>query len=112
MNAGLTLDGQLDAAERVAERRVAERRAIIHAHLELALEAVRERLESGWLGQEYSPLGRERHVEAVRARLAAGHRDAAIEGRRYLLTIDAVVEECFGALGRATPANDNGGCRW
>lgn len=107
-----------------AERRVAERRAIIDAHLELALGAVRERLETGWLGQEYSPLGRERHVEAVRRRLGAGRLDAAIDGRRYLLTIDAVVDEYFGArapklarvlaaLSRTPARNDNGGgSRW
>jgi hypothetical protein len=98
------------------ERRLAERRAIIDAHLEL----VRARLESGWLGQEHSPLGPRRHVEAVRRRLAVGRNDAAIDDSRYLLTIDAVVDEFFGArepkldralaaLGRAVPANDNGG---
>lgn len=105
-----------------AERRVAERRAIIDAHLELALGAVRERLESGWLAQEHSPLGRERHVETVRRRVASGRLDAAIDGRRYLLTIDAVVDEFFGsgeptleralaALAVAPACNDNGGAR-
>lgn len=111
-----------------AERRLTERRAIIDHHLELALGAVRERLETGWLGQEYSPLGREKHVEAVRRRMAAGLTDAAIDGRLFLLTIDAVVDEYFGsrstkleralaALSRAPARNDNaggsaGGARW
>lgn len=115
MSAGLDALGQRGTAE----RRIAERRAIIHAHLEIAIGAVRERLESGWLGQEHSPLGRDRHMEAVRRRLAAGRPDAARAGRRYLLTIDAMVDEFFGAcepkldrvvdaLGRTAPANDNG----
>lgn len=107
-----------------AERRLAERRAIIEAHVELALGAVQERLESGWLTQEYSPLGRERHMSVVRRRMAAGYADAAIDGRRYLLTIDAVVDEYFGshepaleralaALARTPARNDNGGAsRW
>lgn len=103
-----------------AERRLAERRAIVEAHVALALGAVQERLESGWLTQEYSPLGRERHMSVVRRRMAAGHGDAAIDGRRYLLTIDAVVDEYFGvrepaldralaALAAAPARNDNGG---
>jgi hypothetical protein len=62
-----------------------------------------------------------RHIAAVRRRLAAGAPGAARVGRRFLLTIDAVVDEVFGSrvrsmrrvaravarLGRA--ANDNGG---
>lgn len=106
-----------------AERRLAERRAIIDAHLELALGAVRAHLESGWIGQEHSPLGPERHVAAVRRRLSKGGRDAALDGGRFLLTIDAVVDEFFGthepkleralaALSQTPASNDNARPRW
>jgi hypothetical protein len=106
-----------DAPGRLLE----QRRAIIDAHLELALGEVRARLESGWLDQYHSPLGQAPHVEAVRRRLRSRLDGAHTDRGRYLLTIDALVEEYFGprapsleralaSLGRRSPvANDNGG---
>lgn len=114
-----------------AERRLAERRAVIEAHVELALRSMQASLESGWMGPEHSPLGHERHVAAVERRMARSSRhrrgpvDAAIVAGRHLLTIDAVASEFFhepsttprramtlaralAALGRVPPGNDNG----
>ncbi len=101
------------------QRNIAERRAIIDAYLELAMGTLRARLESGWIDQAHSPLGRHVHVDAVQRRIAEGRGDARIRGRRAMLTIDAVVDEYFGsreirvALAstnrRARAANDNGG---
>jgi hypothetical protein len=97
-----------------------ERRAIIEAHIELALATVKARLETGWIDQAHSPLGKRVHVDAVRRRLSERRRDAAIRGRRFLLTIDAIADEYFrtphearralARFDRAAPAsNDNGG---
>lgn len=111
----------LGAAGDDSSRLLEQRRAIIDAHLELALGEVRSRLESGWLDQYHSPLGQAPHVDAVRRRLRKGGEGAAVMGKRHLLTIDALAEEYFGprapsleralaALGRRSPvANDNGG---
>lgn len=104
-----------------AERRVAERIAIENAHVEIALGAVQAGLESGWLSHEFSPLGPERHKDAVRRRVAEGRGgEGAIVAGRYLLTIDAVADEYFGpregllcralaALSGEAPTNDNAG---
>ncbi len=62
-----------DEAERVAADEAAERR--------------------DWIDQTRSMLGRRRHCAAVRRRVAAAHPDAAIVGRRYLLSITAHGEE-------------------
>jgi hypothetical protein len=104
------------------ERRNVKRRMMIDAHVQLVLGAAMASLESGWIGQEHSPLGAARHVEAVRRRIAAGdRRTATLLDGRYLLTVDAVVDEFFGdpeptlaaALGglrrMSTPNNDNAG---
>lgn len=58
---------------------------------ELANLHAAERRE--WVGQEDSPLGRRRHIQAVRRRLAAGLDGAGRSGRRYLLSADALAEE-------------------
>lgn len=62
---------------------------------EIAREVVRE-LRAGELDmidQSASPLGRRRHLAAVRARVSAGAPGAAIVGRRYLLSREAVAQE-------------------
>lgn len=95
------------------DRRLAERRAIIEAHIELALGTVRCELESGTIDQRHSPLGRKAHVAAVLRRMLRGSRDAAIADGRYLLSIDAVADEFFRrdqSVAMAA-ANDNGGAR-
>lgn len=104
---------------------VEERKAVVHAHLELAFASVVRSVEGGWLDQEFSPLGSRRHIAAVRRRIArrkpGSELDAVVVGRRYLLTVDALAEEYFRpargrlrltralrALSRARPANENG----
>ncbi|HEY2408854.1 MAG TPA: hypothetical protein VGI10_22770 [Polyangiaceae bacterium] len=47
----------------------------------------------GMLDQSASPLGRRRHIAAVRARVARGEPGAAIVGRRHLLAREAVDAE-------------------
>lgn len=65
-----------------------------------------------WTAQESSPLGRRRHVRAVRARVAAGKNDAAMVGRRALLSAAALADELAKLSKRAsksapvTPADD------
>lgn len=46
-----------------------------------------------WTDQNASPLGRRRHVAAVRRRVAAGDAGAALVGRRALLSATALDEE-------------------
>lgn len=63
-----------------------------------------------WTAQESSPLGRRRHVRAVRARLARGAPGAALVGRRALLDAVALAEE-LAALGarKAVVASNTAG---
>lgn len=56
-----------------------------------------------WTSQEASPLGRRRHVKAVRGRIARGDTAAAMVGRRALLSAAALAEE-LAAVG--SPKND------
>lgn len=103
-----------------------QRKAVVVAHLELAFAELARSVESGWIDQEFSPLGSRRHIAAVRRRMArrqpGAELDAFVIGRRYLLSIDAVAEEYFRpargrlrlkralrALLRTEPANCNGG---
>jgi hypothetical protein len=46
-----------------------------------------------WVDQAASPLGRRRHVAAVRRRVAAGDAAAALVGRRALLSAQALSAE-------------------
>lgn len=101
------------------ERRLVERRAVVDAAIEIMLGRARAVIDSGWLPQDLSPLGPRRHVEACRRRVAdqecrGGPVDAAIVGRRFMLTVDAVCDEYFGSpkIAPAPPlpppaANDN-----
>lgn len=57
----------------------------------LAAEASAER--ATWIDQRQSHLGPRRHCRAVQARIAAGSNDAAIVGRRQLLSQAAHAEE-------------------
>lgn len=73
----------------------------IHEAIEPLLNALADkivaRLAAGtrpdMLDQAGSPLGRRRHIAAVRARVARGDAGAAIVGRRYLLTRDVLEAE-------------------
>jgi hypothetical protein len=47
----------------------------------------------GFVDQGGSPLGRRKHIKAVRRLVAADAPGAAIVGRRYLLSKDALVQE-------------------
>lgn len=47
----------------------------------------------GWHDQSASPLGRRRHIAAVRRRVASGAGGAVIIDRRHLLSRDALGEE-------------------
>jgi hypothetical protein len=49
--------------------------------------------EVDMVDQTASPLGRRRHIAAVRARVGSGAPGAAIVGRRYLLARDALESE-------------------
>lgn len=80
------LDGLLEQlADLVAERVVERLRAGEHA---------------GWLDQSASSLGRRRHIEAVRRRVAARDTGAVQLGRRYLLSQAAHDEEMARLAGR------------
>lgn len=57
----------------------------------IAAETSAERAE--WVDQHRSPLGPRRHCRAVRRLLADGSREAAIIGRRQLLSQSALAEE-------------------
>ena len=102
--------------------RLVRAEAVVDAHIGLVLDAARASLESGWIAQTFSPIGRNRHCKAVRRRIAewlargGGEMDAAIVGRKYMLTIDALVDEAYRAecprpstlRRKSRPANDNG----
>lgn len=60
--------------------------------------------------QTGSELGARRHREAVKRRVASGEGGAAIVGRRFLLSPEALREE-LGRLGGGAPVNDNRGPR-
>ncbi len=53
-----------------------------------------------WTDQATSPLGRRRHVTAVRQRVAAGDPRAALIGRRALLSSTALDEELARLSGK------------
>jgi len=59
---------------------------------------------SGWSDQTSSPLGRRRHVAAVRRRLAAGTEGAAMVGRRALLSPPALADELASLSARPRKA--------
>jgi len=71
--------------------------AIVRAFAcEIAREVVRELRAGdapGMVDQAASPLGRRRHIAAVRRRVAADEAGAAIVGRRYLLAREHVDAE-------------------
>ena len=68
-------------------------------------EAGSERLE--WVDQGSSPLGRRRHCAAVRRLVATGSPGAAVIGRRYLLSPNAVDAELARASQPRHPANSS-----
>jgi hypothetical protein len=76
----------------VALRLVRAVGATLVAELEaLARESANAR--STWTDQAASPLGRRRHVAAVRRRIAAGEPGAALVGRSAMLSPEALSEE-------------------
>jgi hypothetical protein len=75
------------------------RRAMVVAHLELAFAAITRGVESGWIDQDFSPLGPRQHCAAVKRRLAERQPGAEpvafIVGLSHYLSLDAVAEEYF-----------------
>lgn len=69
---------------------------------ELDAEARAERRD--WVDQAASPLGRRRHVTAVRRRTAAGDAGAAMVGRRALLSAAALEQELAALSARPKKA--------
>lgn len=85
------LAGLLDAlAEKVAD--------LVVARLTAGTQA-------GTVDQCGSPLGRRRHIAAVRKRVGTGVAGAAIVGRRHLLTREALQEELGTASMKPRKAN-------
>jgi hypothetical protein len=76
-------------------------RAAADACDQIAAEASAERHE--WVDQRASLLGPRRHCRAVQARIAAGSGDAAIVGRRQLLSHAAHAAELSRRASRETP---------
>ena len=78
---------------------------------------VSERLRAGSMpgavAQAESPLGRRRHIAAVRRRVAAGQPGAAVVGRRHLLSTEALAEELSrsGRRPEASPSPASGSVR-
>lgn len=68
----------------------------------IARESAQDRRE--WVSQSESPIGRRKHIQAVRRRMQVGLGGAGQSGRRYLLSPEAIAEE----LGRPTapPADE------
>jgi hypothetical protein len=66
----------------------------------IAAEATAQRVD--WIDQRASPLGPRRHCTAVKARIAAGTTDAAVVGRRHLLSQAALGAE-LGRSARKSP---------
>ncbi|HWA76566.1 MAG TPA: hypothetical protein VG937_29730 [Polyangiaceae bacterium] len=56
-----------------------------------------------WVDQSSSDLGRKRHPAAVRRRLARGEAGAAVVGRRFLLSPEALSEELARLTSRPKP---------
>lgn len=56
-----------------------------------------------WVAQQGSPLGNRRHCAIVRRRAARGDLGAVVDGKRFLLSREALREEMQG-LGRTTEA--------
>jgi hypothetical protein len=83
------------------------------AHLARAFRAAAAELEAidaeeraerrNWSDQATSPLGRRRHVAAVRRRLATGQPGAAFLGRRALLSAEAQTEELANLSTKPAP---------
>ncbi|MGC4088659.1 MAG: hypothetical protein QM756_12325 [Polyangiaceae bacterium] len=75
--------------------------------LEPLLDAVADRVvrkltegqQADMVDQTHSPLGRRRHCNAVRRRVAAGEAGAAVVGRRHLLTREALGAELAALSG-------------
>jgi hypothetical protein len=80
-----------DEADRIAAEHRAERR--------------------DWIDQVMSPLGRRRHVAAVRRRVGAGAAGAALVGRRALLSSEALAEELAALSTRKRPARPETGAQ-
>lgn len=80
------------------------RKLIVQLHLELAFAESVRAVESGWIDQEFSPLGYLPHCTAVRRRVDSCAGGAVVIGRRHLLHVDALAEEYFAAGLRLVPS--------
>jgi hypothetical protein len=85
---GALLEDLLDALADAVANRVVDR--------------LRSGATAGMVDQAGSSLGRRRHIEAVRRRVAAGEPGAVQLGRRYLLTQAALEEEARRIAARPT----------
>lgn len=74
----------------------------VHDLLDQFAELVAEKLErrmrasnqpGAQIDQSKSPLGRKKHCQAVRARLARGESGASVVGRKHYLTSEALEDE-------------------
>jgi hypothetical protein len=79
-------------------------RAAADVCAEIAAEDRAERRD--WTDQTTSPLGRRRHVNAVRRRVAAGDAGAAVVGRRHLLSGDALAAELAAVSKGTSPKSE------
>lgn len=72
---------------------IEEALAILAREIARAVVAELRAGEVAMIDQSASPLGRRRHIAAVRARVSTGATGAAIVGRRYLLAREAIEAE-------------------
>lgn len=84
---------------------------LIDALAEAIVTKLRSASDDGWVAQEESRLGRNKHCAAVRRRVAAGDIRAAMANGRFLLTREALNEELRGPavakpLAKTEPASD------
>jgi hypothetical protein len=70
--------------------------------------ALRAPNADSWVSQDGSPLGNRRHCAAVRRRMEAGDIGAAKQGKRFLLTREALANELCGFGAARTPAGVDG----
>jgi hypothetical protein len=71
--------------------------------LSVARDQERAGIDPTWINQHRSPMGNRRHCAACRARIAVGAVGAAIVGRQFLMTAEAVEAELARPRTRKKP---------